>query len=105
MVCQDTCLKYSASENDITADQTYCPGPDLTAGNRSFQLNKDYVDCTDWTTLSTNDTSICVMGDTNENNCGYGTSTSQLCGFCAGDTPDECCYQGERDFETLFAAC
>ena len=94
MVCQQTCLDYSANEYLLVNSTEYCPGPDLTNGNRSFQLNKDYVDCTNWTTLATNDTSTCVMGDSNEDNCGFGSSTDQLCGHCSGSQPDDCCYEG-----------
>ncbi|WVQ95432.1 hypothetical protein IAU59_002529 [Kwoniella sp. CBS 9459] len=97
MVCQSTCLQYSASENEIVASGTYCPGPDLTGGTRQATLLKDYVDCTNWTKLATNDTATCIRGEDNEPNCGYGSNTQQLCDFCRGDSPDDCCYQGTTD--------
>ncbi|OCF45612.1 hypothetical protein I317_00514 [Kwoniella heveanensis CBS 569] len=97
MVCQSTCLQYSASENEIAASGTYCPGPDLTSGTRQATLLKDYVDCTNWTKLATNDTATCIRGEDNEPNCGYGGSTQQLCDFCRGDSPDDCCYEGTTD--------
>jgi len=97
MVCQDTCLTYSASEKAITNSSTYCPGPDLTNGNRSYQLNKDFVDCTDWTTLATNETGSCVAGDDNESNCGYGSSVAQLCDLCRASEPEDCCYTASTD--------
>ena len=93
MVCQSTCLAYSASERSIV-NSTYCPGPGPTDGSRQARLLKDYVDCTAWTTLATNNTETCVQGIENEGNCGFGTSTAQLCGYCRGDNPDSCCYQG-----------
>ena len=101
MVCQSTCLEYSASEKALTEDQTYCPGEDYTNGNRSYQLNKDFVDCTNWTSLATNNTATCVSGDSSEGNCGYGTSTAQLCGFCQGSSPDDCCYAGTHISQLL----
>ncbi|WWC64969.1 uncharacterized protein I303_107583 [Kwoniella dejecticola CBS 10117] len=97
MVCQQTCLQFSASETAIVNSTEYCPGTDLTAGTREATLTKDFVDCTNWTTYSTNDTATCVRGEDNEGNCGYGTSTAQLCEFCKGDTPDDCCYSGSTD--------
>ena len=97
MVCQETCLEYSASETALVNSTEYCPGPDLTNGNRSFQLNKDFVDCTNWTTLATNDSATCVSGPDNEGSCGFGSSTTQLCNFCRGDSPDDCCYDGESN--------
>lgn len=92
MVCQSTCLEYSASEGQVVNDTLFCPGPDLTNGNRSANVYKDYVDCTNWTTLATNDTTYCVPGESNEGSCGYGSSTTQLCSFCSASTPDDCCY-------------
>ena len=95
MVCQSTCLDFAASENQIVNNTVgnYCPGPDNTNGSRAAQLEKDFVDCTDWTSLATNNSDTCISGDDNgENNCGYGSSTVQLCGHCSGDEPDECCY-------------
>ena len=95
MVCQDTCIQYSDSEKQIVAGAPYCPGPDDSGGNRTYQLNKDFVDCTNWTSLQTNDTSTCVSGAQNEPNCGYGANTAQLCGFCNSTSPDPCCAQCE----------
>ena len=102
MVCQSTCLDYAASERALVNSTTLCPGIDRTNGTREFQLNKDYVDCTDWSTLQTNRSETCVSGESNEPNCGFGSSTEQLCGFCSGSQPDECCYQGES--RTVFRA-
>lgn len=96
MICQSTCLEYSASEYAVVNSTTYCPGPDTTNGNRTYNLNKDFVDCTNWTTLATNNSATCVSGASNEGNCGFGASTTQLCGFCSGSNPDDCCYSGER---------
>ncbi|WVR08805.1 hypothetical protein IAU60_005863 [Kwoniella sp. DSM 27419] len=98
MVCQSTCLQYSASENQIVGSGEYCPGPDLTGGTRQATLLKDYVDCTNWTRLATNDTATCIRGEDNEPNCGYAGNTQQLCGFCRGDSPDDCCYSSVTDF-------
>ena len=95
MVCQETCMQYSASEAQITNNTDFCPGPDLTNGNRATTLNKDFVQCTNWTTLATNVSSSCVAGSDNEPNCGFGTSTAQLCDHCSGSNPDSCCYSCE----------
>jgi hypothetical protein len=94
MVCQETCYEYSRDEQAIAANTTIC-GADNTGGSRQVQLLKDFGDCTDWTTLTTNNSATCVLGSTNEGNCGYGGSTEQLCSFCAGDSPADCCYSGE----------
>ena len=74
----------------------FCPGPDTTNGTRAETLQKDFVDCTDWTTLATNNSESCVSGEQNgEGNCGYGSSTVQLCSHCGGDEVDDCCYDCE----------
>jgi hypothetical protein len=95
MVCQSTCVDYATSEGQVVNNTygNFCPGADNTNGGRAATLRKDFVDCTDWTTLTTNNSESCVSGEDNgENNCGFGTSTVQLCGFCSGDSPDSCCY-------------
>ncbi|RXK37045.1 hypothetical protein M231_05704 [Tremella mesenterica] len=97
MVCQETCLQFSSSEASLITDTSFCPGLDQTNGARQATLMKDHDDCTDWTTLTTNDTSTCVQGNDNEGNCGFGSSTKQLCDFCSGDKPDDCCYSSNTD--------
>ena len=95
MVCQSTCLDYAASERALVNSSIFCPGADTTNGGREAQLVKDYTDCTDWTTLTTNSTDTCVSGDSNEPNCGFGSATSLLCTHCSGNNPDDCCYDSE----------
>lgn len=95
MVCQSTCRDYAASEQALVNSTMYCPGGDRTNGTREAQLTKDFTDCTDWTTLTTNSTETCVSGESNEPNCGFGSSTEQLCRHCSGSQPDDCCYNGE----------
>lgn len=97
MLCQSTCLQYAASASAIV-NSTACPGPDTTNGGRTTTLLKDYVDCTDWFTLQTNNTQTCIRGQDNEGNCGFGTSTSQLCSYCRGSNVDSCCYNGKSIF-------
>ncbi|WRT70939.1 uncharacterized protein IL334_007938 [Kwoniella shivajii] len=97
MVCQSTCLEYSSSEYSIVNSSSFCPGSDLTQGRRDTQLVKDFTDCTNWTTLATNNTESCISGESNEGNCGFGSSTNQLCDYCNNDNPDDCCYQGSTD--------
>ena len=48
----------------------------------------------DWTTLSSNNTATCVLGQENEPNCGFGSSRTQLCNFCnpqSGALVSSCC--------------
>ncbi|KAL7422756.1 hypothetical protein Q5752_002049 [Cryptotrichosporon argae] len=101
MVCQSTCIEYSNSEYAVVNNTDYCPGPDLTGGLRDAQLTKDYVDCTNWTTLATNDSATCVAGADNEGYCGFGSSTAQLCDFCDSSSPDDCCYDSTTDVSAL----
>lgn len=65
-------------------------------------LFNSYVQCTDWTTLASANTSVCVLGQTNEGNCGFAGSTSQLCSFCdpATATPASCCYNSRTNLGT-----
>ena len=104
MVCQSTCLDFAASENQVVNNSitSFCPASDNAFGNRTEVLTKDFTDCTDWTTLATNSSDSCVSGDDNgENNCGFGSSTIQLCAHCSADEPDECCYSCESFFLCL----
>lgn len=98
MVCQSTCLDFALSENQVINNTIapFCPGSDNTNGLRAETLNNDYVDCTNWTTLATNNSETCVSGEDNgEGNCGYGSSTVQLCAHCSGNEVDQCCYDCE----------
>jgi len=101
MVCQNTCLEYSSSEYSLVNNTDYCPGPDMTNGNRNTNLVKDFTDCTNWTSLATKDLTSCVSGMSNEGRCGFGTATTELCTFCSGSSPDPCCYQCEFCFFPL----
>lgn len=87
MVCQDTCLAYSDSQKELVANPAIC-APDSTLGTarnatRYATLNRDFVSCTDWTTLVSLDNTTCIEGASNEGNCGYGPGVStQLCQAC-----------------------
>ncbi|KAE8205786.1 hypothetical protein CF335_g2184 [Tilletia laevis] len=57
MVCQDTCLQYAQTENVLVANPQICPPANqltlVQNTTREFNLNKDYVTCTDWLTTTT----------------------------------------------------
>lgn len=99
MVCQNTCTQYSASQQAIVANPGICaPTNILTAqhnATRSQTLTKDFTQCTNWTTLATNNTNTCIEGPANEGNCGYGPFVSaQLCQACdpsGNNTISSCC--------------
>ncbi|UZJ55464.1 hypothetical protein CBS101457_004784 [Exobasidium rhododendri] len=105
MVCQDTCVQYSDSENSIVGNEQICTADaQLSAANlaiRNATLTKDYTTCTDWTSLVSTTNSTCVEGVTNEGNCGYGPNvSSQLCAACdpTGNNPiSSCCYDSKTD--------
>lgn len=69
MACQSTCLMFAASENNLVANTVAC-NPIANYPPRAGNLTKDFAACTDWTSLATNDTSTCVLGQLNEPNCG-----------------------------------
>jgi len=69
MACQSTCLMFAASENNLVNNQVACD-PIANYAPRAGNLTKDFAACTDWTSLATNDTTTCVLGQVNEPNCG-----------------------------------
>ncbi|PWN92661.1 hypothetical protein FA10DRAFT_220976, partial [Acaromyces ingoldii] len=105
MVCQDTCIEYSDSENTIVANPQICtPTDSLTYDHnqtRAATLLKDYVTCTNWTSLVSTNNATCVSGASNEGNCGYGPGVStQLCEVCdpsGNRTVPACCYDRQTD--------
>ncbi|CEH19481.1 hypothetical protein CBOM_06802 [Ceraceosorus bombacis] len=100
MVCQDTCLTYSAAQSEIVQNPAICtPDANLTTARNTTRYNtlqRDYVTCTDWTSLVSTNNQTCVEGDANEGNCGFGPGISnQLCAACdpsGNRTVPACCY-------------
>ncbi|KAK0544040.1 hypothetical protein OC846_006203 [Tilletia horrida] len=105
MVCQDTCLQYAGTENGIVTNPQICTPDDqlsvLQNSTRYFNLNKDYVTCTNWTTLVSANNATCVEGITNEGNCGWGPDVNnQLCAYCdpsGNQTVPACCYDAKTN--------
>jgi len=105
MVCQDTCLQYAGTEGSIVSNPQICTPDNLLSvsqnNTRYFNLNKDYVTCTDWRTLVSTDNSSCVEGITNEGNCGWGPDVNnQLCAYCdpsGNQTVPACCTDAKTD--------
>jgi len=97
MACQQTCLRFASSENYLVNDALSCGPTDLTGSAltaRQGNLTQDFTSCTDWTTLSSNNTDTCVLGQLNEPNCGFARSKTQLCNFCnpqSGSLVNSCC--------------
>ncbi|PWN51172.1 hypothetical protein IE53DRAFT_61832 [Violaceomyces palustris] len=104
MVCQQTCIEYAETERDIVQNPRICEDDsDLTRWQnrtRYDTLEKDYMDCTDWTSLATTNVRSCVLGDQNEGNCGWGGFSNQLCEYCdpsGNRTVSSCCYNENTD--------
>ncbi|CAD6974153.1 unnamed protein product [Tilletia controversa] len=105
MVCQDTCLQYAQTENVLVANPQICPPANqltlVQNTTREFNLNKDYVTCTDWSTLVSSDNATCVEGIMNEGNCGWGPQVNnQLCAHCdptGNQTIPACCTDAKTD--------
>jgi hypothetical protein len=101
----DTCIQYSDSEKSATSNAAVCaPESQISAAaftTRNNTLTKDYVTCTDWTSLVSTTNGTCVEGVTNEGNCGYGPGVStQLCAACdptGNNTVSSCCYDQKTD--------
>lgn len=68
---------------------------------RSYWLNRDFVQCTDWTTLTSTNNQTCVLGIENEGNCGFGPNVNyQLCQYCdtsGNKTVSPCCFDAKTD--------
>ncbi|PWN24110.1 hypothetical protein BCV69DRAFT_20316 [Microstroma glucosiphilum] len=105
-VCQSTCTQYSQSEYAFVANASYCtPTADLTdpawAVTRNNTLTSDYQSCTDWSSIYTANDTSCVLGVSNEGNCGFGDGpNAQLCGYCdlaSKSSVPSCCYEDKTD--------
>lgn len=70
MTCQSTCLQFATSENFLVADTLACGTTNLAGASRQSNLTYDFTTCTDWTSLISNNTATCVLGQNNEGNCG-----------------------------------
>ncbi|CAK9784832.1 hypothetical protein CC85DRAFT_327992 [Cutaneotrichosporon oleaginosum] len=95
-VCATTCDQNRQSMQDIASNSTLC-GRDRTGGARDNEIANDYAACT--AGASTN-TATCVSGDMNEHNCGFASSSSQVCTFCS-TTPEKCCTEPSFDISGL----
>ncbi|GAA96784.1 uncharacterized protein L969DRAFT_20128 [Mixia osmundae IAM 14324] len=96
MTCQDTCVAFADAENTLVNNSAVCPSNSLSTAARDARLTQDFTSCTDWPSLTSTNYSLCVKGSTNEGNCGFGTSTSQLCNYCnpslsSSGEVDSCC--------------
>lgn len=103
MACQQTCLFFAASENYLVDDPVSCGTTNTVGDYRQGNLTQDFTSCTDWTTLSSNNTDTCVLGQINEPNCGFGRSTTQLCNYCnpqSGALVNACCGRDNVDISS-----
>lgn len=112
LVCRSTCKDYAESEHDLVANPSYCtPTSDLRPHNlttiRNDTMENDFTSCTSWSSLYSSNNQTCVMGITNEGNCGWGPGTStQLCSYCNnanGRSVDQCCYDEKTDLSDCAA--
>ena len=78
MACQQTCLQFASSENNLiavrsaltfhfvsysngeTIGSVACGATNLIGDLRQGNLTKDFTSCTDWTSLATNNSATCV---------------------------------------------
>ena len=99
--CQTTCYQYADSELSLVNTTLLCNA--AFNATREATLTRDFTSCTDWTSLATNDTATCVQGAANEANCGFRSSTNQMCNFCdttGGSQVDACCVDATADEAT-----
>lgn len=78
MACQSTCLQYATSQNFLVSDPVACGTTNLAGPARQSNLTYDFTTCTDWTSLISNNTATCVLGQNNEGNCGASSSRCVL---------------------------
>ncbi|KAM0756330.1 hypothetical protein T439DRAFT_321035 [Meredithblackwellia eburnea MCA 4105] len=100
MTCQSTCQAFAASEQGLVNNTGICP---TTSPYRAGNMTQDFTQCTSWTSLSTANTATCIQGSTNEPNCGFASSTSQLCSNCdpsGGRLVDSCCIGSTTDISS-----
>ncbi|KAH8930121.1 hypothetical protein BT69DRAFT_1315175 [Atractiella rhizophila] len=101
MTCQSTCYEMSFSELALVNNTNVCPPPALPGSSREKTLTADFVACTNWTSLQTNNTATCIEGSTNEPNCGFGSAMNQLCSYCNPQNHtvlvSECCTRSNVD--------
>ncbi|OBT68678.1 hypothetical protein VE03_01763 [Pseudogymnoascus sp. 23342-1-I1] len=99
-LCADTCSQQALSEGRIINDADLCT---LASGFDSTQqveqIRADFITCS----LPANslNSGKCITGIDNEpDNCGFGTSTVGLCGYCGAggqNSTDTCCYNSQAE--------
>ncbi|KFY23556.1 hypothetical protein V493_05808 [Pseudogymnoascus sp. VKM F-4281 (FW-2241)] len=99
-LCADTCTQYALSEGRVISDANLCTTSNGFDPNRQVeQIRADFITCS----LPANSLSSgkCIDGIDNEpGNCGFGTSTVGLCGYCAAggqNSTDTCCYNSQAE--------
>ncbi|KAI9842603.1 MAG: hypothetical protein M1837_007041 [Sclerophora amabilis] len=88
-LCADSCAEHAISEQQIVSNNETCSSPNENAMD---QIRADFTVCS----LPANAlSSDCVTGASNEpQNCGFSTSLTGLCSYCAQSSPnatDSCC--------------
>ncbi|CAO1634462.1 unnamed protein product [Parajaminaea phylloscopi] len=110
LVCRETCTDFADSEQALVANASMCTPtrrlrPQRLVTLRNDTLQNDHDGCTSWTDLYSTDNSTCVLGASNEPNCGWGSGISdQLCSYCDtanGRSIATCCY----DAKTNLSGC
>ncbi|ORY78474.1 hypothetical protein BCR35DRAFT_332353 [Leucosporidium creatinivorum] len=103
MTCQPTCTEFSRSEVQLV-NNTFICGASYNE-TRESTIHRDLSQCTDWSALASNDSS-CVTGTSNEGNCGFGSSDTQLCSYCDPNSDDNgggvpaCCINSNSNIST-----
>ncbi|KFZ00796.1 hypothetical protein V501_10472 [Pseudogymnoascus sp. VKM F-4519 (FW-2642)] len=98
-LCADACSQQALSEGRIINDASLCTTSGFDPNQQVEQIRADFITCS----LPANslNSGKCINGIENEpDNCGFGTSTVGLCGYCGAggqNSTDTCCYNSQAE--------
>ncbi|KFY16926.1 hypothetical protein V491_05169, partial [Pseudogymnoascus sp. VKM F-3775] len=98
-LCADTCSQQALSEGRIINNADLCTTSGFDPNQQVEQIRADFITCS----LPANslNSGNCINGIENEpDNCGFGTSTVGLCGYCGAggqNSTDTCCYNSQAE--------
>ncbi|KFY34103.1 hypothetical protein V494_07065 [Pseudogymnoascus sp. VKM F-4513 (FW-928)] len=98
-LCADACSQQALSEGRIIQDANLCTTSGFDPNQQVEQIRADFITCS----LPANslNSGKCINGIDNEpDNCGFGSSTTGLCGYCGAggqNSTDTCCYNSQAE--------
>lgn len=91
IACAETCEQFGRSQQNVLSNSTLCPNGLTNDAQQVLAADLKFCQGGNASTTTTpTPNGACVKGSDNEDACGWGNSTMQLCAYCDGNK-DACC--------------